>query len=584
MSEQTGSFTSLRALQEENDRLLDLQEAADTPAPTALWDEIEAFMARVQTTGALLDVPNERRAAQSILDYWDNALYRAGRSASNARLAEFDLNLAPDLAGVPCPYRGLAAFGEEDAPYFFGRRALIERLVNRLEQGARLLVVAGPSGSGKSSVVRAGVVRRLKQDGALPDSRSWRYVSMVPGAEPITNLDRALQADTPAPMRPIVLVVDQFEEVFTVCADPEARQAFEARLLELLETPEPRHIVILTLRDDFVPNLSQLTRLYTLYRDLDARVDVEPLDVNELREVIEGPAAIAGLKFEEGVVDDLVSKVLGEKAGLPLLQFTLLQLWEQRKRNRVTKEVYETVGSPLEALQRSADSFFATLLPEDQTRARRVLLAMVHPGEGKEYTSNRIPLEDIFTGDQSPERVEEVVYRLICEPRLVKLTGAPSDICAIEFRPGALRELAAAERARGNVIQIEVAHEALVRNWKQLGDWLDEERKTLQERWDFRRRVARWNDDGRRSEWLMRGGPLVAAASYVDLSPVERDFVVACQRLERRDRIFKAASIAALAGLAVLLFLAVGLLWQVERLRFLQLQVRSYAAEVFLAD
>ena len=260
MSEQTTRFPSLPALQETNDRLLDALDAADPTleTPEAFWDEITAFIRRAQATGAILDIPNERRAAQSILDYWDNALYRADQPAPGARLADFDIDLAPDLKDQPCPYRGLAAFDEGSAEFFFGRRTLIGQMVAKVKDGARLMVVVGPSGSGKSSVVRAGLLRALRKNGAIAGSEGWCYISMVPGAEPVANLDRALVQAAPAADQRIVLVVDQFEEVFTVCEDPQARLDFEARLLALLETEEPEHIVILTLREDFVDNLSQL--------------------------------------------------------------------------------------------------------------------------------------------------------------------------------------------------------------------------------------------------------------------------------------------------------------------------------------
>ncbi len=371
--------------------------------------------------------------------------------------------------------------------------------------------------------------------------------------------------------------------MFTICEDPQARLAFEARLLALLETEEPAHIVILTLREDFVDNLSQLRALYNRYREPGVRVNVEAMDINELREVIEGPAALVGLRFEEGVVDDLASKVLGERAGLPLLQFTLLQLWEKRQRNRVTMDVYNAVGSPLEALKRSADDFYGRLLPEDQTRARNILLAMVHPGEGKEFTSNRIPLENVFSADQNPERVEQVICRLICEARLVKLTGTDEEICADKSadHEGALRDLMIEEATRGNVLQIEVAHEALVRNWPRLETWLDEERQTLQARWDFRRQAERWEQSGERKEWLARGATLTAASAYPNLSPLEQRFAAAGRRAELIDRLVR---IAGATAIIVGALLAVTMLWQVERVRRLQVGISRTAAQALIAN
>ena len=179
-------------------------------------------------------------------------------------------------------------------------------------------------------------------------------------------------------------------------------------------------------------------------------MDVEALDINELRAAIEGPAARVGLKFEEGIVDDLISTILGERAGLPLLQFTLLKLWERRQRNRVTREVYREVGNPREALERSAEAFYKSLIPEEQETAKRILLRMVRPGEGREVTSNRIRRDEVFRAGEARDRVERVLDRLIGEARLVKLTEGETEADA----------------------QIEVAHEALVRNWPRLVGWL----------------------------------------------------------------------------------------------------------------
>ena len=189
MTDITSRFSSLAEMQAGHDELLDRREGLPegaTQAAASFWPEVAAFVRRGVATGAVLDASRDRRAAQSILDYWANALYRAGQPAPEARLADFDPSLAPELPDEPCPYRGLAAFGEGDREFFFGRERLLNEMVERLRDGERLLGVVGSSGSGKSSVVLAGLLPRLK-GGALPGSEGWRYATIVPGSQPLSR-------------------------------------------------------------------------------------------------------------------------------------------------------------------------------------------------------------------------------------------------------------------------------------------------------------------------------------------------------------------------------------------------------------
>ncbi|MFO7631903.1 MAG: ATP-binding protein, partial [Caldilinea sp.] len=499
-------FASLVDLQDAHDALLQARDSFDdvTGASPEFWVRVTAFVARAQASGALLDITRDRRAAQSILDYWANALYRADQPTPAARLADFDSMLAPELPDDPCPYQGLAAFGRDQHAFFFGRERLVREMVERLQRGERLLAVVGASGSGKSSVVLAGLLPALQHDIGVGGER-WLVRTLTPGSQPLENLAAALRPETNAPEElppeqaakflfaaeglrrdpdylvdllaqkggpPTLLVIDQFEELFTLCNDETARQVFVRQLLALVDAPGMRHAVILTMRTDFVDNVAKLPALWERWRE--ARADVEALDINELRSAIEGPAALVGLRFEEGIVDDLISTILGERAGLPLLQFTLLKLWQQRRRNRITRGVYAAVGNPRQALERSAEAFFTGLVYEEQQVVRNQLLRMVRPGVGStEFTSRRLRLADAFQGAAASDRVARVLHRLIFEERLLKLTGAePTAIDAVlTGETNLVEQLSAYSDA-----QVEVAHEALVRNWPRLVGWLDEER------------------------------------------------------------------------------------------------------------
>ncbi|HVT17099.1 MAG TPA: AAA family ATPase [Thermoanaerobaculia bacterium] len=482
-------FPSLASLRAAHGELLKLQrEAGDT---SEFQERVETLIRRGRATGALLDGTEDRWAAQGILDYWSTALFRVACQTVDTTLEQFDPGLAPELPEESCPYVGLDAFQESTFGVFFGRERLVKAMLQRLAD-ERLLAVTGDSGSGKSSLVLAGLLSRLKA-GALPGSETWRYPSpLVPGSEPLMNLARVLlqpgsAGETAAhaarllanpdhlvemvaddqSSRPCVLVVDQFEEVFSLCDAVDARQAFADGLAALVKVPAPRHTVILTLRSDYESQVAKLETFMSAFEG--AQVRVTPLSAPELRAAIEEPASLAGLKFEEGVVDALLRDILGEPAGLPLLQFTLLKLWQSRERNRVTWESYRRLSGGRLALRRSADAFYDSLIPEEQVTARRILLRMVRPSEDRlEVTSSRIRREALFRGEAS-DRVARVLDKLIAA-RLVRLTEGETPADA----------------------QVEVAHEALVRNWPRLVDWLEQERSEINTRRRLETLMEEW--------------------------------------------------------------------------------------------
>lgn len=532
-------YPALAALRATHSKLL---EAHRTQATSdAFWQEVETFLRRGSRSGALLDRDEERWAAQGLLDYWIATAYSTGHTMPDAALVDFDPTLAPALPDEQCPYVGLAAFHEGREKYFFGRERLLSTLVAQVA-ASRLVAVVGPSGSGKSSLVLAGLIPLLKQgaiagEAGVAGSASWRYLPrLVPGSEPLVNLGAVLQpaADSPpldltlaaqvvfAPdglrrtadylvtllnatsQQPAVLLVDQFEELFTLCTDEESRTAFINNLLTLVETPGLRHTVILTMRTDFESFVARVPALLPLFEA--ATVRVTPLNAAELRAVIEKPAELVGLKFEAGIIDALVQDLLGEPAALPLLQFTLLKLWEQRDRNRITWETYKRLGGGRLALARSADQLYENLIPEDQVTARRILLRLVRPGEGLEVTSNRVRLRTLYQTGEARDRVERVLQKLV-NADLVRLTTG--------------------ERPEDS--QVEVAHEALVRNWPRLVGWLEDERTRIRERLRVTDAAEQWFKLNRDPGALLRGTLLEDALHYADLNEREQAFIQASQ-------------------------------------------------------
>jgi WD40 repeat protein len=505
-------FPSLAALHAAHVELIRRQRENGL-APELLAD-IDDFIQRGSASGVLLDSDADRETAQGLLDYWSTIVLRTGHEPPDATLADFDADLAPELDNALCPYVGLDSFRENENGVFFGRQRLIDELLERLRDN-RLLAVVGPSGSGKSSVVRAGLVPALRA-GALPGSAGWHaFAPMVPGADPLRSLARAVRpasapagwvaeqveafkrdsshlarllAESGAPAG--VLLVDQFEEVFTLTEEEAARRAFIDNLLHVVGLPGAEHRVIVTMRSDFEPFVAREPALQARFAE--GRVPVTPLSAAELRDAIEKPAALVGLKFEDGVVDALLHDLLGEPAALPLLQFTLLKLWEHRQRNRVTLDSYRRLGGGRLALARSADEFYAALIPEEQVTARRTLLRMVRPGEGLEVTSNRIRRAALYQGGEDPGRVDRVLEKLIAA-RLVRVSGGdtPEDE------------------------QIEVAHEALVRNWPTLVGWLEDERAALATRRRLEAKAAEWVRLGRGTSGLLDREQLLEAEHWL---------------------------------------------------------------------
>ncbi len=379
---------------------------------------MESFIRCGVATGAILDDEHDQAAAQSLLDFWATTLYRAQRPVPESTLAPFDPALAPTLDESAVPYVGLDSFVEQKTGMFFGRQQAIGSLVSRLRH-EKLVAVIGPSGSGKSSLVLAGLIPALKA-GALPGSERWTYLGrMVPGVDPLANLEQMIErrwtegaATTDIPQilkadpaallamleersdQPVVLVVDQFEEIATLQQDSVARVAFEKALAILASHPDSRHIVLLTMRNDFIGAVAREPELQRLLED--ALEPVMPLTAAELREAIERPAEKIGLKFEQGVVEALVHDILGEPAALPLLQFTLLQLWERREHNRVTLHAYRELGGGRLALTRSADKFMERLVPEDRVMADRIFMRLVRPGNGQDNVANRVRRQSLY--------------------------------------------------------------------------------------------------------------------------------------------------------------------------------------------
>ncbi|MGH2943582.1 MAG: BTAD domain-containing putative transcriptional regulator, partial [Solirubrobacteraceae bacterium] len=296
-----------------------------------------------------------------------------------ADLQETRERILPRREGEPavvCPFRGLASYDVADAEYFFGRERLVAELVARLV-GAPLLAVVGPSGSGKSSVMRAGLLPALA-DGVLPGSERWGQLLIRPGAHPMRELAAAL-ANLDGDGR-AVLAVDQFEETFTVCEDEAERAEFVAELVHAAQAPGGRYVVVIALRADHYGRCAEHPELSALLAA--NNVLVPGMQRDELVHAVEGPCRRARLRIEPELVEALVADVEHEPGGLPLLSTALLELWQHRDGRRLLHSAYMRTGGVRGAVARLAEDAFAQLDDAQRTIARGVFMRLVDTGEG----------------------------------------------------------------------------------------------------------------------------------------------------------------------------------------------------------
>ncbi|HEX7808938.1 MAG TPA: hypothetical protein VF608_09440, partial [Thermoanaerobaculia bacterium] len=468
-------------------------------------------------------------------------LYRASIEVSDdATLVDFDAALAPTLDDSLCPYVGLNSFHESDSSRFFGRKQIVTVALETIRTHG-FLALLGPSGSGKSSIALGGVIPALKANG-LEGSGAWRFVpAIVPGTEPLKNLNAAFGGSRPSASETAVITIDQFEELFTLTDDLSTREAF---VKELLSLHKAGHVLIVTMRSDYDSRLATTGDLQTLFERGDVRAT--PLTAAELREAIEEPAKLIGLKFESGVVDALIRDVLGEPAALPLLQFTLWKLWQSRDHNRITLAAYRRIGGGRASLANSANALYEDFIQQDRDTMRRLLLRMVRPAAGAEVTSNRVRIAELLQIGDDPTRVQRVIDKLVAS-RLVRITGED---------------------------QIEVAHEALIRNWPLLVSWLEHKKAEMLELQRFESLAEEWERFGRESGFL-DAEQLKEADSWLK-SDVAQDLVIsdsllqlvdASRRLLRRRRWIRSVATTFAMSLAIALIVVLFGAWRIQRER-----------------
>ncbi|MCB5169438.1 hypothetical protein LG634_32090 [Streptomyces bambusae] len=435
-----------------------------------------------------------------------------------ARAAEDDREAAP--------YRGLARFEPGNRDVFFGREELVGSLA-ALTRSHRVVTVFGPSGSGKSSLLRAGLVPLLQELDPAPAAVRL----LTPGAQPPTLRQGALlPADGPGDTW---LIVDQFEELFTLCTDVRRREAF-VDLLLAADAPDSRIRVILAVRADFYPQVLGHAGLAAAVAR--ASLPIGPMSRSELRAAITGPAAARSVVVERALTSRIIDEVHNHRAGLPLLSHVLLETWRRRRAKLMTLASYEEAGGIQGAVSRSAEAFYMDLTRPQAEAVRRILLRLISPGR------NGLP------DTRRPAHPDELVQEGPVLDALVRARLVTVDENAVEL-----------------------AHEALISAWPRLEGWIEESRDELRRHRRLTDAARSWEELGRHSSALATQallaafGDLVSPAREGELNAAEAAFVRASLRARRARGHRRTALRAVLTLLTAVAVLAGTVAWQQDR-------------------
>ena len=446
------------------------------------------------------------------------------------------------------PYMGLRYFDTSDADLFYGREALTDELLRRVEKESFLAIV-GSSGSGKSSVARAGLIPAWK-------AATLGTVHVItPTARPLESLAASLTRDSESVTATstlmddlqrdarslrlyvrkmlsnsgesnLLLVVDQFEETFTLCKDPIERKAFIENLLSLADEDAERAMarVVITLRADFYHHCAEYEGLRNALKSHQEYIGAMTQD--ELREAITQPAEKNGWDFQPGLVDLILQDVGTEPGALPLLSHALLETWKRRQGRTLTLQGYHEAGGVKKAIAQTAESVYDKLSPTEQMVARNIFLRLTELGEGVQDTRRRVKLDEL-----AQTKEQEAVTKVLQTLTSARLVTTEED-------------------------SAEVAHEALIREWGTLRKWLDEDREGLRLHRHLTESAEEWQRRGREASELYRGTRLKQIQEWMkghseELSPLETEFLKASQNVKRRERL----RWVALSGVGVMLLL-----------------------------
>jgi WD40 repeat protein/DNA-binding CsgD family transcriptional regulator len=462
------------------------------------------------------------------------------------------------------PYKGLRSFQQGDASEFFGREALIQRLLLRLGESGTMthfLALVGPSGCGKSSVLHAGLIPALRK-GGVQGSEQWIITSMVPGSHPLDELEASLARVSDKPginimaqltrderglqrvcgmLLPenteLLLVVDQFEEIFSLVVDEKQRICFLKLISNSITQLHRRVWVMIALRADYYDRPLMTPVISELFRE---RTEVvTPLTADELAQAICMPAKQAGVQIESGLVEAMVEEVSERPGLLPLMQYSLTELFERHQNSIMTLADYYQIGGIRGALTQRAHVLYESLNGVQQALLRQIFLRLVRLGTDAEVLRRRVRRSELRDLVKDSQAVDELIDEL-AQYRLITLDYDPASDCGT----------------------VEIAHEALIREWEQLRDWLDDSRIDIRQQRLLAAAASDWREAKRDSSYLLSGTHLLqfqswAQESQIELGPAEREFLTTSvnekQHDDRQRRLIRNLVFSAVAIVAIVM-------------------------------
>jgi formylglycine-generating enzyme required for sulfatase activity/energy-coupling factor transporter ATP-binding protein EcfA2 len=439
-----------------------------------------------------------------------------------------------------CPYKGLRFFDVEDATYFYGREALTQKLIARVQIGkGNFLAVLGVSGSGKSSLLRAGLIYQLQHERRLPGTEHWKIRILTPGEQPLvslatafldedaTDIERAKLlkeaenaiAEGVSGFRRLIrasksprtlLVIDQFEEIFTVSQNQTERQQFISCLIGALEQTDDKLCLLIAMRDDFLGKCGVYQELADLIQA--NLVIVTPMNALELQRAIREPGAKLGRKVEDNLINAIL-KDLGveveqqiqkpEPGMLPLLSYTLEQLWQRQTLNWLRLDSYNQLGGVQKTLENLAEKTYKELSVEEQRIADQIFINLTQLGEGTPDTRKQVSQSYLVSIGKSTSLVEKVIQKL-AQAKLIVTS---------EQRKG-----------ESKVAVVDVTHEALIRHWSRLHELLENNRESIRTERKIQATALDWLDKNKSPDYLLTGLRLAEAEKFIideaDIVPI----------------------------------------------------------------
>ena len=440
-----------------------------------------------------------------------------GRSITLVTYPQSEMSVTEISFDRENPYLGLYAFEAEQEKYFCGREEAVRILITHLTN-SRFIPVIGYSGSGKSSLIKAGLLPQLSRD-RIPGSSHWPVESFTPGKHPLGKLVDIL-ARYRDQNQPFVIFIDQFEEVFTLCEDESERRSFIRLIAEEMNDSGRKSRMIIAIRGDFLIRCTNYPDVLNLINHIPpSTYIVKSLGIEELPEAIEKPAELHGVKFERGLVSQIAQDVAGQPGALPLLQYALKELWRvciekpEFPEPLLTRKGYEDIGGVQGALENRANVIYQSLSDGDRLFVRKLFMELVQLGEGSEVTRRRVDWDRLRAIADSPEQLERVIGLL---------AGAHQRLIIVDENT------------------VEVAHEALLCRWKLLSDWIEEDLENIRIGRRLEIACREWEETYDKSdEALLTGARLAEVEEWEkrvqrNLTGDEREFLV--KSVGRRDR------------------------------------------------